>query len=318
MSHIRIHPDWHIHDREITPECSYFKRREFLKQMGILGAGLAGITKQVGLHGAEGNPSLQPSMPDGFPFKRHASYSPSWKLTEQQVAESYNNFYEFSTNKSRVRYLTGAFSITPWSVQVGGLVEKPLTFTVEEAYKRFQMEERVYRFRCVEAWSMVIPWTGFPLAALLKLVQPKPEARYVKFTTFNRPDQAPGMRLNSYPWPYVEGLTIEEAEHDLSFIATGMYGKPLPKQNGAPVRLVVPWKYGYKSIKSIDRIEFTAQQPRTFWESLSPVEYPFESNVNPNVPHPRWSQATERVVDTGLRRRTQLFNGYADQVARLY
>jgi len=165
---------------------------------------------------------------------------------------------------------------------------------------------------------MVIPWTGFPLAALLKLVQPKPEARYVKFTTFTRPDQAPGMRLNSYPWPYVEGLTIEEAEHDLSFIATGMYGKPLPKQNGAPVRLVVPWKYGYKSIKSIDRIEFTAQQPKTFWESLSPVEYPFESNVNPNVPHPRWSQATERVVDTGLRRRTQLFNGYADQVARLY
>ncbi|MGB1054738.1 MAG: protein-methionine-sulfoxide reductase catalytic subunit MsrP [Limisphaerales bacterium] len=318
MSHLRILPDWHINDKCITPEASYQKRRAFIRKLGLGTAGISLGAGPLSMLGAEANAKDTKVSSLGYPFERNNDFNPSWKLTQQTVAESYNNFYEFTTNKSRVRYMVGAFNISPWDIQIGGLVENPVTLPLEDCYKRFQMEERVYRFRCVEAWSMVVPWTGFPLSALLKWVQPKPEARFVKFTTFNRPNEAPGMRLGSYPWPYVEGLTIEEAEHPLTFVATGIYGKPLPKQNGAPVRLVVPWKYGYKSIKSIDRIEFTAQQPKTFWESLSPVEYPFESNVNPNVPHPRWSQATERVVDTGLRRRTELYNGYGAQVGRLY
>ena len=202
---------------------------------------------------------------------------------------------------------------------VGGLCEKPATFTMEEILRLAPLEERVYRFRCVEAWSMVVPWTGFPLAKLLEKVVPKAEARFVKFTTVLRPEEMPGIaRLPNYPWPYTEGLRIDEAMHPLVLLATGLYGKPMPKQNGAPIRLVVPWKYGFKSIKSVVKIELVQEQPATLWESLSPQEYPFESNVDPKVSHPRWSQATERDLATGNRIPTLPYNGYGDEVAKLY
>ena len=318
MAHILLKPDWRIGEKEVTSERAYRNRRDFLRQCAVSGMGILGgvLTGQKAIAAGEANDVKTQLL--NYPFKRHPSYNPKWKTTNPSVVTSYNNFYEFSTNKSRVQHMVGNFQINPWTVQVSGLVENPKTLDMNSLPSSFSMQERIYRFRCVEAWSMVVPWSGFSFSDLIKLVRPKPEATFVKFTTFNRPDQAPGMRFGGYQWPYVEGLTIEEARHELTFMATGIYGKPLPKQNGAPIRLVVPWKYGYKSIKSIDKIEFTKQQPKTFWENLAPNEYPFESNVDPRVPHPRWSQATERVVDTGLRRRTKLYNGYAEQVAKLY
>jgi len=207
----------------------------------------------------------------------------------------------------------------PWPVEISGLVEKPLTLDALELADLFELEERVYRFRCVEAWSMVVPWTGFPLSKLLEKVGVKPEGKFVRFETFNRPSQAPGLASTpSYPWPYHEGLRLDEAMHPLTMVVTGVYGKPLPKQHGAPLRIIVPWKYGYKSPKSIVKIEFVNSQPRTFWETLAPDEYPFESNVDPMVPHPRWSQETERVIDTDDRIRTLPYNGYGSYVGKLY
>jgi len=215
--------------------------------------------------------------------------------------------------------LTGDFETAPWPIEITGLVEKPLTLDATELFELFPLEERVYRFRCVEAWAMIVPWTGFPLSKLIEKVAPRREAKFLRFETFNRPAQAPGMRsLHNYPWPYFEGLRLDEAMNPLTLAVNGVYGKPLPKQHGAPWRIVVPWKYGYKSIKSIVKIEFVAEQPKTFWETLGPDEYPFESNVNPKVPHPRWSQATERMIDTGDRVKTQLYNGYGEYVAKLY
>jgi sulfoxide reductase catalytic subunit YedY len=254
-----------------------------------------------------------------YPAKRKPDFNPGWTLTTERVAGSYNNFYEFSLNKSITPELTAKFVTAPWPIAIGGLVEKPMTIDAAELAESFPIEERVYRFRCVEAWAMIVPWTGFPLSKLIEKVAPRPEAKFLRFETFNRPDQAPGIqRLKNYPWPYFEGLRMDEAMHPLTLVATGVYGKPLPKQHGAPVRLVVPWKYGYKSIKSIVKIDFVATQPTTFWETLGPDEYPFESNVNPKVPHPRWSQAFERMIDTGDRVRTQAYNGYGGHVAKLY
>jgi sulfoxide reductase catalytic subunit YedY len=214
---------------------------------------------------------------------------------------------------------TGRFVTSPWQIEISGLVEKPMTLEMADLPKMFSLEERIYRLRCVEAWAMIVPWTGFPLSKLIERVSPRSEAKFVRFETFNKPEQCPGVQhVRDYPWPYFEGLRLDEAMNPLTMVVTGIYGKPLPKQHGAPVRMVVPWKYGYKSIKSIVKIEFVASQPTTFWEKLQPDEYPFESNVNPNVPHPRWSQATERMIDTGDRVRTQLYNGYGNYVAKLY
>jgi sulfoxide reductase catalytic subunit YedY len=256
----------------------------------------------------------------GYPYPRNPEFNPAkTRISEEEYAEGYNNFYEFSTSKTRVKRLTGKFKISPWTVEIGGLVDKPMKLSVDEIVGSMPLEERVYRFRCVEAWSMVVPWTGFPLSKLLEKVGPKSDAKFVKFTSFFRPDEAPGFtELANYPWPYTEGLRMDEAMNPLTLVTTGLYGKPLQKQNGAPIRMVVPWKYGYKSIKSIVKIELVRTQPKTLWETLAPDEYPFESNVNPKVPHPRWSQATERVVDTGNRANTQLYNGYGDYVAKLY
>ena len=316
MPNIIIRPGWHLPEKLVTPEKIYRNRRHFLQEMGFLGLGLlAGAARSNLAAEASTNPPAK-----GYPYPRAKQFElPNLRLTDEEVATSYNNFYEFSTTKTRVKRLTGKFTTTPWDVEIGGLVEKPLKLSLEDILSTFPLEERVYRFRCVEAWSMVVPWTGFPLSKLLEKVVPKPEARFVKFTTFFRPEQAPGFaELPNYPWPYTEGLRMDEALHPLTLVTTGLFGKPLPKQNGAPIRLVVPWKYGYKSIKSIVKIELVAKQPKTLWESLAPDEYPFESNVNPRIPHPRWSQATERVVDTGSRVNTLPYNGYADYVAKLY
>lgn len=313
MANVIARPPWHLSDRAVTPEAVYHRRREFLQALGFVGGGLA-----VGLPALA--QSTNTARATGFsPGKRNPDHNPSVRLSDEAAATGYNNYYEFSTTKTRVRELVGRFRTDPWTLEVDGLCENPMKLGLPDLLQGFSQEERVYRFRCVEAWSMVVPWNGFPLAELIARAKPKPEAKFVAFTTVLRPDEMPGIaRLADYPWPYTEGLRLDEALHPLTLLATGIYGKPLPKQNGAPVRLVVPWKYGYKSIKSIVRIEFTRKQPATLWETLNPREYPFESNVDPAVPHPRWSQATERVVDTGDRIPTQYLNGYADLVAKLY
>jgi sulfoxide reductase catalytic subunit YedY len=313
MAFISIRPPWMLPEHAVTPEAVHRRRREFLRHMGIAGAGLALSPSLVGQSAT--NPPAAGHQ--GAP--RNPAFNPKLPLTPEQIVTHYNNFYEFSTQKDRVAQLVGRFRTSPWSVWIGGLCNKPMTLDFDDLLKVAPPEERVCRFRCVEAWSMVVPWTGFPLSKLLAKVEPTSDALYVKFTTALRPDEMPGVaRLSDYPWPYTEGLRMDEAMHPLAFIATGLFSKPLPKQNGGPVRLVVPWKYGYKSIKSIVKIELVREQPATLWNALAPHEYPFESNVEPNVPHPRWSQATERDLATGNRIPTLPYNGYADQVASLY
>lgn len=330
MANIISRPGWHLPERLVTPEHVFLNRRRFLRQMGFAGSGLlalglAGCEKSASNAAAADTKTAVPasqktaSSAKGFPAPRNPDFNPGWPLTAENTAGTYNNFYEFSTSKERVVKLVDKFVISPWPIQIGGLAEKPMTIDAGELSETFTFEERVYRFRCVEAWSMVVPWTGFPLSKLIEKVSPKTGAKFIKFTTFNRPDQAPGMaRLSDYPWPYTEGLRMDEAMNPLAMVVTGIYGKPLPKQHGAPVRIIVPWKYGYKSIKSVVKIEFVESQPATLWETLAPTEYPFESNVDPKVPHPRWSQAMERVIDTGDYVPTQPYNGYGNYVAKLY
>ena len=310
MANVIIRPDWHIPESSITPINEYHNRRSFVKQLG-LGAGVAGMSLDNTLEAA--------AAPKLYPAKRNAKYSPKVVLTNKAWATGYNNFYEFTTSKEHVRFLVDKFKTNPWEVEVSGLCGKPFKFDALEMAKKLGLEERVYRFRCVEAWSMIVPWTGYTLSKLLKQAEPKASAKYVKFYTAMKPAEMPGLaRLPQYPWPYTEGLRLDEAMHDLTFMATGIFGEPLPKQNGAPLRLVVPWKYGYKSIKSIVKIEFTNRQPKTLWNALAPREYPFESNVDPGVPHPRWSQASERLIGPNpVRVKTNKYNGYP-QVAGLY
>jgi sulfoxide reductase catalytic subunit YedY len=239
-------------------------------------------------------------------------------LNSYQEITNYVNFYEFSTDKKEPVRLSQGLQTSPWTVEVGGLVRNPKTYDVDDLVKTFMPEERVYRLRCVEAWSMVIPWEGFPLAKLLQEVEPTSEAKFVRFETLYDPQQMPGQKNNSYQWPYVEGLRIDEAMNDLALLATGIYGRPLLPQNGAPVRMVIPWKYGFKSIKSIVKIDLVKEMPVSLWMAAASHEYGFYANVNPNVPHPRWSQATERRIGEFGRRDTLLFNGYEEEVAHLY
>lgn len=239
-------------------------------------------------------------------------------LNSYEDITEFNNFYEFTTNKTAVADLARDFNTSPWTVQVGGLVNKPTTFDLDDIQKEFTQEERIYRLRCVEGWSMVIPWMGFPLASLLGEVEPLSDAKYVRFETLYDPEQMVGQNNLTYPWPYVEGLRLDEAMHGLTLLSTGIYGKPLPPQSGAPVRLVVPWKYGFKSIKSIVKIDLVAQEPTSTWMAVAPNEYGFFANVNPDVQHPRWSQATEQRIRESGRRPTLLFNGYEEEVAYLY
>ncbi len=323
MANIIRRPAWRISERDITPESAYTNRREFLKTLGYSGTSIAAATL-AGCTDSEPTGYIQATGPDqdvygkGYPHPRSDSFNPGWTLTNERTAATYNNFFEFTTVKDRVHKMVDQFTTAPWEIEIGGNIETQYKIDARELIESMDLEERVYRFRCVEAWAMVVPWTGFPLRKLIERSELWPEAKYVRFETFSRRDQAPGMSDLSYPWPYFEGLTMAEAMNPLTFVATGIYGKPLPKQHGAPLRIVVPWKYGYKSIKSVVRIEFVENQPKTFWETLSAVEYPFESNVNPAVPHPRWSQATERMIDTGSRVKTQLYNGYGDYVSELY
>ncbi|MFM7101026.1 MAG: protein-methionine-sulfoxide reductase catalytic subunit MsrP [Verrucomicrobiota bacterium] len=311
MANLLLRPEWHIPERQVTPEAVYHDRRRFLRDLGLAAAGSLALP---GLHGAE--PPGPPAKPA---VARNPEYAPNLPLTSETLATTYNNYYEFSTVKDRVHRLVDRFSLSPWTLTVGGLCQNPTTFDARELIASMPLEERVYRFRCVEAWSMVVPWTGFPLARLLEKVQPLPAAKFVKFQTALRLDEMPGVhRLADYPWPYTEGLRLDEAMHPLVLLATGLYGKPMPKQNGALIRLVVPWKYGFKSIKSLVRIDLVDKQPATLWETLNPQEYPFEANVDPGVPHPRWSQASECVLGTNARVATLKYNGYGTQVAKLY
>jgi sulfoxide reductase catalytic subunit YedY len=315
MPNIITRPGWWLPESSVTPEHVYRNRRRFLRDLGFSGGGML----LAGLAATAEQSALGQETAKAYPFPRNAEFDLKQRLSDEDFVTGYNNFYEFTTSKRGVRRLTGKFVISPWEVEIGGLVEKPMKVSVDELVATMPMEERVYRFRCVEAWSMIVPWTGFPLRKIIEKVEPKPEAKFVRFVTFMRPDQAPGfVESPNFPWPYTEGLRMDEAMNPLTLVTTGHYGKPLPKQNGAPVRIVMPWKYGYKSIKSIVKIEFVARQPKTLWETVGPDEYPFESNVNPRVPHPRWSQATERLIDTGNRVNTQLYNGYGDYVAKLY
>lgn len=260
----------------------------------------------------------------GFPAARGSAFAgEGLSPTPYELITSYNNFYEFGTDKESPRTLANrGWKTEPWSVEVTGLVSKPVKIDVNELITKVGgIEERIYRLRCVEAWSMVVPWSGFEFSKIIDLVEPKAEAKFVKFVTFHDPANVPGQRGGSINWPYVEGLTIEEARNPLTFMATGLYGKPMPNQNGAPIRLVVPWKYGFKSIKSVVRIEFTSKMPMNTWRDLQPAEYGFYANVNPTVDHPRWSQASERVIGAGVfsgRQATLMFNGYEKEVAHLY
>jgi sulfoxide reductase catalytic subunit YedY len=295
--------------KEITPEKLYFSRRKFLALVGTVGLSAAlaacGITTTLDTGTAStGSLVTDTPVPD--------------VLTPLDTITHYNNFYEFSTDKGSVADLAVNYKTEPWTLEIAGLVEHPGKISVSDLMKTYPAEERIYRLRCVEGWSMVIPWNGFALHKLLSDVGVKDSAKYVKFTGPDDPANLPGQNSAFYTWPYTEGLRLDEANHDLTILATGLYGKILPPQDGAPIRLVVPWKYGFKSIKSIVKIELVADQPPTFWNLLAPDEYGFYSNVNPNVPHPRWSQATERRIGELKRRQTYIFNGYGEQVAYLY
>ena len=297
---------------DITPERVYLDRRAFMLGAGALVLGTTTADADA-------------APPPGQPLKaaRNEPLSVKEPATKFESATTYNNFYEFGVNKEDPARLAGTLKPRPWTVKVDGLVAKPKTFDVDELLHAFALEERVYALRCVEAWSMIIPWIGFPLGALLKRVEPTSQAKYVAFTTLMDPEQFPAQKkgffnLGGLDWPYTEGLRLDEAMHPLTLLTTGMYGQVLPNQSGAPIRVVIPWKYGFKSAKSIVRISLTADQPKTAWNTAASQEYGFYSNVNPEVSHPRWSQATERRIGEFRRRPTLMFNGYADQVASLY
>ncbi|MGH9753011.1 MAG: protein-methionine-sulfoxide reductase catalytic subunit MsrP [Blastocatellia bacterium] len=305
-----------IKSSEITGEPLFWNRRTFIR-----GAALATTATATGLlYRRLATPNQQPAKTDVAQADPASGYlTPSGeKVTSFEDITNYNNFYEFSTSKEGVAPLAKNFVTRPWTVEVGGMVHKPKTFDIDDLTKLAPLEDRVYRFRCVEAWSMIIPWLGFPLKRLLDEVEPMGSAKYVAFTTLFDPKQMPEQRGDLLPWPYVEGLRLDEASHPLTILTAGLYGKMLPPQNGAPIRLVVPWKYGFKSIKSIVKIALTDKQPRTTWNDAWSKAYGFYSNVNPNVSHPRYSQATERRIGEWGRRDTLIFNGYGDQVAHLY
>lgn len=301
-----------IPSSEITPERVYMSRREFMKAAALVGAGAFLASACASLE-----PTSQATVPPDVTTSATTDELGDM-LTSYTDVTNYNNYYEFSLGKEAVAPLSAGFNASPWSVEVGGLVENPKVIAIEDLLKAYPQEERIYRLRCVEAWSMVIPWTGFSLSQLLNEVTPLSTAKYVRFETVYRPEEMQGQDNRSFPWPYQEGLRLDEAMHDLTILATGLYGKPLPNQNGAPIRLVVPWKYGFKSIKGIVKIELVAEQPATLWSTVAPNEYGFYANVNPNVDHPRWSQASERRIGDLSRRPTLMFNGYEDDVAGLY
>ena len=304
--HVIRRKDWEIPASFVTPEAAFVDRRAFLAGLGAAGA--------LGSWSASARAEAPDPSAALYPAKRNTTYTLDRDITPEKYNLNYNNFYEFSTSK---HIDASGLKTRPWTVKLDGLVEKEQTVDINSLIKAMGLEERLYRHRCVEAWSMAIPWTGFPLARLVAFAKPLSSAGYVRFETFLDKKMAPGQR-SFMPWPYVEGLTMAEATNDLAFIATGAYGKPLANVQGAPIRLATPWKYGFKSIKSIVRVSFVDKRPETFWETLGPDEYGFWANVNPDVPHPRWSQAKETFLNDGQLRPTLIYNGYGAQVASLY
>ena len=298
---------WEIPERLATPESVYLNRRQILA-----GAGLGLAASALPAVAADTDPTA-----DLYPAPRNSKYTIERPITPESINTTYNNFYEFGTQKN-IWEAAEALPIRPWEVKIDGLVEDEITIEFDDLVRKMPLEERLYRHRCVEAWSMTVPWTGFPVSELVKFAKPLGDAQYLRMETFMMPDVATGQKQIWYPWPYVEGVNMAEANNELAFLVTGAYGKPVAKSMGAPLRIHLPWKYGFKSIKSIVRFTFTDERPVSFWEELGPSEYGFWANVNPEVPHPRWSQATERDLATNERIPTQLFNGYAEYVADLY
>ena len=314
---IKNRQSWELPESAAAPEAMFFDRRGLLKAAGTVA--LAGL-----MTGSDNTPSFAAAAPAGdpsaslYPFKRNDKYTLDRPITPEKVVFTYNNYYEFGADKGDPVRMAGRLAIRPWQISIEGMVEKPFKVDIDTLMKAMPLEERLYRHRCVEGWSFAAPWSGFAMKALIDYAKPTSGATYVLMKAFKNPSVAPGQRQIFYPWPYTEGLTMAEATNELAFMVTGAYGKPLPKQNGAPLRLATPWKYGFKSIKGIQRIIFTNQRPKSYWEALGPSEYGFWANVNPQVPHPRWSQATETVLETGTRVPTKLYNGYGEQVASLY
>lgn len=300
MPHLRRSRPWQLPERLVTAEPLVLGRRPLLAGLGALAA--SGLLARQGWAAVPRNPNW--TVGDR-------------KLTDEKLATTYNNFYEFGSHK-QIAKAAEALVTKPWRIRIEGLVEKPIELEFDELLAKVELEERIYRHRCVEAWSMVVPWTGFPLARLVELARPLGSARFLEMQTFMDAKMAPGQRAFWYPWPYTEGLTIAEATHELAFLVTGVYGKPLPKSMGAPIRLAVPWKYGFKSVKSIVRFRFTEERPKTFWEEVADHEYGFWANVNPDVPHPRWSQKMEQPLGEAEKIPTRIFNGYGEWVAQLY
>ncbi|MGF1475393.1 MAG: protein-methionine-sulfoxide reductase catalytic subunit MsrP [Geminicoccaceae bacterium] len=307
-------PDWWMPENLATPEHVYVNRRRFLAQAGFGAGALASASLLPFEASAAGEPLIAAEL---YPPERNPAYTVDRPITGEDLATTYNNFYEFGSHK-RISEAAQRLELRPWEVVLDGLVEEEIRIDAEELIRKMSLEERVYRFRCVEAWAMTVPWVGFPMADLVAFAKPLSGAKYVRMETFLDKDMAPGQREFWYPWPYVEGLTSEEATHDLAFIGTGIYGKPMPKQNGAPIRLITPWKYGFKSIKSVVRFSFTEERPVSFWEEVQSREYGFWANVNPEVSHPRWSQAMETPLGTRDKRPTLLYNGYAELIGDLY
>jgi len=308
---------WEISESEATPEAAFLDRRRIVQAMG-LGA-LIAATGAAALDLGEARAAAPPPDPSAglYPVKRNETYTLDRPITDEKLSTHYNNFYEFGDDKD-IADDAQALPLRPWAVVIDGMVEKKQTIDIDDLLKRMPLEERLYRHRCVEAWSMAVPWSGFPLKSLVALASPLGSAKYLHMETFSDSKVAPGQKQFWYPWPYVEGLTMAEATNELAFLVTGMYGHPVPRQDGAPLRLAVPWKYGFKSVKSIVKFTFTDERPKTFWEALQSSEYGFWANVNPEVPHPRWSQASERVLGQDGRRPTLIWNGYGEFVAHLY
>jgi sulfoxide reductase catalytic subunit YedY len=302
---------WEIPEREATPEHIFLNRRAFLA-----GTSAAALTMAPQLAAAQRVSDLPDPSASLYPAKRNDKYVLDRPITDEKINTNYNNFYEFGSTKQIAR-AAQALKLRPWQVKLDGMVEKEQVIDIDDLLKKVGLEERLYRMRCVEAWSMSVPWTGFPMAKLVELARPLSSAKYVRMETFLDPTTATAQRQRWYPWPYVEGLTMAEASNELTFMVTGAYGKVV-KQMGAPIRLAAPWKYGFKSVKSIVKFTFTDQRPKSYWEALQASEYGFWANVNPQVAHPRWSQATEEIIGTNERKPTLLFNGYGEFVADMY
>jgi sulfoxide reductase catalytic subunit YedY len=303
---------WELRESEATPETVFLRRRDLLA-----GAAAATIAASPGAALAQRIADLPDPTRDLYPAKRNDKFVLDRPVTEEALNVTYNNFYEFGSSKT-IAKAAQALKLRPWNVKIDGLVEKPFEIGFDDLVRKMPLEERLYRVRCVEGWAMAVPWTGFAMAKLVALAKPLGSAKYVRMETFMDPSVASGQRASWYPWPYVEGVTIAEASNDLAFLVTGAYGKPVAKSMGAPLRLALPWKYGFKSIKSIVRFSFVEERPKSFWEGLQASEYGFWANVNPEVAHPRWSQASEEMLGTNEKRPTLLFNGYGEYVADLY